>query len=165
MGSYESFRDVPTWARWSGMLRRVPGLGSMWPTVARQLAPAKPKLRGLLRHGGNLPGAYFLRRGALPAPRAARPDRAGARRRGLAAYSPVADAEESLAAVVTNGEGLDPWLTVHILESTQYMRNQLLRDSDWASMAPLSRAAGPARRRVAAGAAGVVRLRARTQPG
>jgi asparagine synthase (glutamine-hydrolysing) len=24
---------------------------------------------------------------------------------------------------------------VHLLESTQYMRNQLLRDSDWASMA------------------------------
>ena len=27
------------------------------------------------------------------------------------------------------------WEAVHLMESTQYMRNQLLRDSDWASMA------------------------------
>jgi asparagine synthase (glutamine-hydrolysing) len=29
----------------------------------------------------------------------------------------------------------DPWLAVHLMESRQYLRNQLLRDADWAGMA------------------------------
>ena len=39
------------------------------------------------------------------------------------------------AALAVNGQGGDPWRAVHALETARYMRNQLLRDSDWASMA------------------------------
>ncbi len=45
----------------------------------------------------------------------------------------MADAARALAA--GNGRAADPWTAVHLLESARYMRNQLLRDSDWASMA------------------------------
>ena len=54
---------------------------------------------------------------------------------GLAAYDPVADASKCLAGGEDTNGSLDPWEAVHRMESTQYMRNQLLRDSDWASMA------------------------------
>lgn len=51
---------------------------------------------------------------------------------GLAAYDPVRDAAQRLDHIDIAG---DAWKAVHILESAHYMRNQLLRDSDWASMA------------------------------
>jgi asparagine synthase (glutamine-hydrolysing) len=127
-GSYPSFRDVPHLAQLARRARRVPGLAALWPGLAGLLAPSRPKLRGLLRCGGTLPGAYFLRRGLfLPEelPGLIGKDRAD---EGLAAYDPVADA----AAAV---DGADSWLAVHALETARYMRNQLLRDSDWASMA------------------------------
>jgi asparagine synthase (glutamine-hydrolysing) len=133
-GSYPSFHDVPAAvraARWAG---RVPGLAAAWPPLAR-LAGARPKLRGLPRFGRTLPGAYFLRRGLfLPEELPALIGRERAAE-GLAAYDPVADAAAALDADRGTGTGSDPWIAVHSLETALYMRNQLLRDSDWASMA------------------------------
>jgi asparagine synthase (glutamine-hydrolysing) len=126
-GSYPSFRDVPRWQRWSGRAEGMPGVRGAWSALARVLA--RPKLRGLDRYGGSLAGAYFLRRGLfLPEelPALIGPEAAD---RGLAAYDPIADAQR-----VLGGES-DPWLAVHRLESGLYLRNQLLRDADWASMA------------------------------
>jgi asparagine synthase (glutamine-hydrolysing) len=144
-GSYPSFADVPRGARAARWGRRLPGLGAAWPAVAARLAPSRPKLGGLLRHGATLAGSYFLRRALfLPAelPALMGADLAAA---GLAAYDPIADAGAKLAAraapprpaaTANGGRGaIDPWLAVQAMESGQYMRNQLLRDSDWASMA------------------------------
>ena len=39
------------------------------------------------------------------------------------------------AAALDGMNGVDFWTSVHALETARYMRNQLLRDSDWASMA------------------------------
>jgi asparagine synthase (glutamine-hydrolysing) len=128
-GSYPSFRDVPRAVATVQRLGRLPGLAAAWPAFAR-LAAGRPKLRGLLRYGRTLPGAYFLRRALfLPEelPALIGRDRA---EEGLAAYDPMADA----AAVDPIG-AIDPWIAVHILETAHYMRNQLLRDADWASMA------------------------------
>jgi asparagine synthase (glutamine-hydrolysing) len=128
-GGYGSFATVPRWAHWARALDRVPGLGAIWPQVAR-LHSTKPKLAGLLKHGTSLPGAYFLLRGIfLPSdlPALLGPELA---REGLEAYDPLADCGKFL------GESRRAeWEAVHLMESTQYMRNQLLRDSDWASMA------------------------------
>jgi len=50
-------------------------------------------------------------------------------------------AERGLAELATSfpgsieRDGEDPWIRVHQLESRAYMRNQLLRDTDWAAMA------------------------------
>jgi asparagine synthase (glutamine-hydrolysing) len=126
-GSYPSFRDVPAVVRTVRRTAWVPGLAAAWSA----LPLSRPKLRGLLRYGGTLPGAYFLRRGLfLPEemPGLIGRDRA---EEGLAAYDPVADA----AAALDGMSGADPWTAVHALETARYMRNQLLRDSDWASMA------------------------------
>jgi asparagine synthase (glutamine-hydrolysing) len=129
-GSYPSFADVPRLARMARWGRRVPGLATLWPPLARRCAPSRPKLAGLLRHGASLPGSYFLRR-ALFLPEEL-PDLMGrdAAAAGLAAYDPIADAARRL-----DGAGRDPWVAVHRMEAAQYMRNQLLRDADWASMA------------------------------
>jgi asparagine synthase (glutamine-hydrolysing) len=138
-GGYASFPEVPRWSRWARVLDRVPGLGLSWPVLSK-LRPATPKLAGLLDHGTTLPGAYFLRRALyLPSdlPRLVGTDLA---REGLEAYDPVADCAKYLGAVEGlaaegHGSAASDWEAVHLMESTQYMRNQLLRDSDWASMA------------------------------
>jgi asparagine synthase (glutamine-hydrolysing) len=142
-GSYPSFADVPRGARAARWARRVPGLTAAWPALAARLAPGRPKLAGLLRHGATLPGSYFLRRALflpeeLPALMGAEAAAAG-----LAAYDPVADAGKLLhgiddmaaTAAGDRGPAAGAWLAVQLMESSQYMRNQLLRDSDWASMA------------------------------
>jgi asparagine synthase (glutamine-hydrolysing) len=137
-GSYPSFVDVPRGARAARWARRVPGLAAAWPALAAGLVPARPKLAGLLRYGATLPGSYFLRRALflpeeLPALMGAEAAAAG-----LALYDPVGDAGKlpPVPAHPVNGHGaLDPWARVQVMESSQYMRNQLLRDSDWASMA------------------------------
>jgi len=128
-GSYPSFRDVPRWNAFARAAAKLPGAASAWSGLAR--SSSRPKLRGLLRYGESLPGAYFLRRGLfLPEelPALLGDDLA---REGLAAYDPIADAARALG----DSAARDPWLAVHHLESAMYLRNQLLRDSDWASLA------------------------------
>jgi len=128
-GGYGTFPSVPRWSRGARTLSRVPGLGLAWPQLAR-MRPSAPKLTGLLEYGSSLPGAYFWRRSLyLPSdlPRLLGADLA---RDALEAYDPVADCGKYL------GDSCDSeWEAIHLMESTQYMRNQLLRDSDWASMA------------------------------
>jgi asparagine synthase (glutamine-hydrolysing) len=132
-GSYPSFAGVPRLERAARRAGRIPGIGALWPAVAKALAPDRPKLAGLLRHGRTLPGAYFLRRGLfLPEELPGLIGRDAAAE-GLRRYDPVADAARVLAAA--NGHAADGWTAVHALETARYMRNQLLRDSDWASMA------------------------------
>jgi len=132
-GSYPSFRDVPRLALLARRLGRLPGLPAAWPSLARTVSSGRPKLQGLLRYGRTLAGAYFLRRGLfLPEELPGLIGRDAASE-GLRSYDPVADAARALAA--GNGRAADAWTAVHHLESARYMRNQLLRDSDWASMA------------------------------
>jgi len=129
-GSYPSFHDVPALVKTARALRWLPGLPAVWPALARGFAPGRPKLKGLARLGRTLPGAYFLRRGLfLPDELPALMGREAAAE-GLRAYEPVADATAALGS----NDG-DPWTAVHVLETALYMRNQLLRDADWASMA------------------------------
>ncbi len=127
-GSYPSFRDVPAFERAARRIGRLPGLAAAWPGLAR-LAADRPKLPGLLRYGGSRAGAYFLRRGLfLPEELPALLGRETAEE-GLRRCDPIAAA----ASVLSPGE--DPWIDVHRLETALYMRHQLLRDADWASMA------------------------------
>jgi asparagine synthase (glutamine-hydrolysing) len=132
LGGYPSFRDVPRISAWAGRLARVPGAQRAWPALATGFAPSRPKLRGLVRYGASLAGAYFLRRGLFLPEELPALLGSDVVAEGLAAYDPVAHAERALvdAAVARDG-----WFAVHHLETAQYMRNQLLRDADWASMA------------------------------
>jgi asparagine synthase (glutamine-hydrolysing) len=131
-GGYPSFRAVPRMARAAGLPGRIPGLGR---GVRRLLTPwlrhvprVHPKLAGTLEYGHTTAGAYFLKR-ALFMPWEL-PD--------LLPADVVRDGLEQLAPQLERPLAPTPrsaWAQVAVLESTQYMRNQLLRDTDWASMA------------------------------
>lgn len=128
-GGYPSFRDVPLWVRWLGWARHLP---TMAERVGRTLGrvASHPKAQGLLRYGATWSGAYFMRRGlympwelaaAAPSWMPADPDA-------------LAESLHGLEALLAPDPGSDH-ARVATLESGAYMRNQLLRDSDWASMA------------------------------
>ncbi len=127
-GSYPSFHDVPALERAARRLGRLPGFTAAWPGLAR-IAADRPKLPGLVRYGRSTAGAYFLRRALfLPDELPALLGRDAAEE-GLRLYDPI----RAAASLLRPGE--DPWLGVHRMETALYMRHQLLRDSDWASMA------------------------------
>ena len=140
LGGYPSFADVPRWRRRAVLLDWVPGLAGIWPPLARSRFPERPKLAGLLRFGTSAAGAYYLRRGLfLPSEWEAMRVTAAGRPLDLAdAYDPGLDAWEHLREGIlgpTRGLLKDPWRAVHRMESTIYLRHQLLRDADWAGMA------------------------------
>ncbi len=136
-GGYASFRQVPVWARQANLLSKIPGLPSLWPRLARATRPGQPKLADMLRYGTSIPGAYYLWRGLFLPEQL--PDVLGKEmaQAGLAGYDPVVDARRNLTGKRTglDSNESDGWCQVRIMETNHYMRNQLLRDSDWASMA------------------------------
>lgn len=138
-GGYGSFRQVPEWAWRSGLLKRIPGLPLLWPGLARALRSSQPKTTGILRWGGSLPGAYLLRRGLyLPEELPGLIGKEMAES-GLSAYDPITSTTRCLEDRWYVGQdpdlANDDWQRVQSMEACQYMRNQLLRDADWASMA------------------------------
>jgi asparagine synthase (glutamine-hydrolysing) len=138
-GGYRSFRDLPRLRRWARRLAAVPGAPALWPRLAHALAPRLPKLPALLELGGSFAGAYVLRRALfLPDEIDALLAALGLAERARRAYDPAHDAWTRLAEA-TLGEPTrllaDGWQAVHRLESALYLKNQLLRDADWAGMA------------------------------
>jgi asparagine synthase (glutamine-hydrolysing) len=130
-GGYSNFQALPTWVRSFAWAGKVPTLGR----AARSLLAGRvdrfvsPKAAGLLELGGTYGGAYLLRRGLFmpwELPAQLGNDLA---RNGLAELS----LPRSLDALIAPLKS--PFLRVSALETLLYMRNQLLRDADWASMA------------------------------
>ncbi len=133
-GGYPSFSQVP---RLASKLR-LPGALPLIPQAFRRVASAllsiKPGLNqkwaGLLEYGRSIEGAYLLRRGLLmpwELPSLMGKDMA---EEGLRQLEPL----DWLSSMLQPRPASD-FGKVATLESTVYMRNQLLRDSDWASMA------------------------------
>ncbi len=134
LGGYPSFMDVPRWRRRFGVLSRVPGLSFLGRTAIGRVAPGfsrtRPKALGLLEYSGTWAGAYLLRRGLfLPNELPDVMDREIARE-GLRRLKPLRRLAASLVPDPKSGMA-----RVCVLESAHYMRNQLLRDADWAGMA------------------------------
>jgi asparagine synthase (glutamine-hydrolysing) len=132
LGGYPSFRGAERLRRRARRLARLPGLTALWPPLARWLTPRRPKVAGVLRHGGSLAGAWFLHRG-LHLPEEL-PRTAG----GAPLHDPLLAAWERLSDAILGPVGgllADPFRAVHRMEWSIYLRNQLLRDADWAGMA------------------------------
>jgi len=130
-GSYPSFRQVPRLVK---LMRRTP-VGERTGLLLRRLTQPvasilpSPKYASLAEYGHSLSGAFLLRR-ALHMPWE------------LPGLMNPAMAKEGLEELATidrldaSIDGLDSdRLAVSALEMQWYMRNQLLRDADWAGMA------------------------------
>ncbi|MFL5616094.1 MAG: asparagine synthase (glutamine-hydrolyzing) [Gemmatimonadaceae bacterium] len=129
-GGYSSFHEVPRLQHFVGL---VPNAKPVGRAIRRAVAPfagaiTSPKYAGVVEYGSTLGGAYLLRRGlflpwelqtVLP------PEMA---REGLGDLD-----IESRLADTSFGLRSDRF-RISALEGSWYMRNQLLRDTDWASM-------------------------------
>lgn len=132
-GGYPSFHDIPRWVRMCAIPSRIPLLGDLIRAFASSPitsdSPLSPKAFGLIKYGGSYPGAYFLRRGLfMPWELEALMDSETARE-GLHRLAPVQYIDSHL-----HPDPGDAFARVATLESSLYLRNQLLRDTDWASM-------------------------------
>jgi asparagine synthase (glutamine-hydrolysing) len=131
-GSYPSFREIPRAVRslrpfsfsafqpFSFFFRVVSA-----PVLKRLTSP---KYAGLLEYGGTYGGAYLLRRSMFMPWELPEVLDADLVRDGWARLQTLTRLEETTQAIQS------PYLRVAALEMGWYMRSQLLRDTDWASM-------------------------------
>jgi asparagine synthase (glutamine-hydrolysing) len=133
-GGYTSFRDIPRWIPLTRAFARVPHLGNVLAELnsilARSSRHVSPKMGEIVRYGSSYAGAYLVKRGrflAAELPEIVGPDIA---REGLQRL----DLLRLIERTITPDPGT-PYARVTALESSLYLRNQLLRDMDWASMA------------------------------
>lgn len=130
-GGYNTFSQVPSLVRGIGTIPGIAGAGSL---VRALMAPFggslyPPKAAGLLEYSSDYGDAYLLRRALyMPweLPAVLGPDMA---REGLSALKARERLNAGPAAIKSPGG------KVAALEMCWYMRNQLLRDADWAGMA------------------------------
>jgi asparagine synthase (glutamine-hydrolysing) len=135
LGGYQSFQSLPRWTSTLAIPSRIPLLGDLFHAALSRLTshvPAlSPKLSGMLRYGASYAGAYLLKRGLfLPEELPAVMGRDMAAE-GLRRLDPLSALNRPLQGRTWRGAGF----RVSALESSHYMRNQLLRDTDWAGMA------------------------------
>jgi asparagine synthase (glutamine-hydrolysing) len=130
-GGYSSFRKIPRFVRAARVPSKVPGLPAAVDGVYRALRSSKssPKSGLVLKYCGTYAGAYLMKRGVfmpeeLPSvlPRAIVEE--GLRRLDLLSH---------IREALTPDPG-SPFARVATLESSYFMRDQLLRDIDWTSM-------------------------------
>lgn len=133
LGGYSSFRQIPQLVRALRVAGSVPFAGR---ALRRLLAPVTaemglhPKAAGLLEFGGSYAGAYLLKRGLFmpwELDSLLDPDLAAI---GLQRLAPMGCLNRALSPQLPTA-----FARVSVLEASFYMRNQLLRDMDWASMA------------------------------
>ena len=133
LGGYPSFRDIPRWVRTLQVPSRIPLLGIGLRHLGKPLVERlrlHPKLAGLPEYGGTYAGAYLLKRGLyLPWELGEVLDH-DTIEEGLRRLGPL-----KLIKAQLQGRSKQPFARVATLESSLYLRNQLLRDADWAGMA------------------------------
>jgi asparagine synthase (glutamine-hydrolysing) len=139
-GGYPSFRDIPSTVHKLRPANAVPWLGRGWRVVSSAAIArfTSPKYASLLEYGGTWGGAYLLRRALfmpweLPKFMDAELVRTGWRDLGsLEQMNALARSVDKLPGA--EGPQVD-FLKVAALETSSFLRSQLLRDSDWAGMA------------------------------
>jgi len=130
-GGYPSFRQVPRMAAMLRPFRGIPFLGKAFRAVSAPLLRSltSPKYAGLLEYGGSCGGAYLLRRGMYMPWELPELMEGEMVREGWSELQTLSRLEDTVRGVA------DGYRKVSALETCWYMRNQLLRDTDWASMA------------------------------
>lgn len=130
-GGYSSFRDVPRMAKWLSPFHIIPDLGRLFRWVSAPVLKhlTSPKYAGLLEYGGTNGGAYLLRRGLFMPWEL--PEILGDKiaREGWEELRPLLRLEQTIRGATSDR------IRMSAFEMSWYMRNQLLRDADWAGMA------------------------------
>jgi asparagine synthase (glutamine-hydrolysing) len=130
-GSYPSFREIPELVRLLSPFRFFPNFGRMFRWISAPVMKhlTSPKYAGLLEYGGTYGGAYLLRRGFFMPWEL--PEILGDKivREGWEELQPLMRLEQTVHGAASDR------VRVSALEMSWYMRNQLLRDTDWAGMA------------------------------
>jgi len=127
---YQLASQIPRAQRRNRVLAGIPGMRLLLKSVIGAFPAGKlhPKGKGAPDLMGSIEGEYLLRRGLflpneLPALMGADQAREGVERLG------------GWLVGIPKAKAVNPAGAVCMLDSTLYLRNQLLRDSDWASMA------------------------------
>ena len=137
-GGYPSFQQIP---RTVHMLKLLPP-GTMLGRGLRMLSAktlsrfSSPKYAGLLEYGGSIPGAYLLRRSLFmpwELPEFLDADLVQEGWRKLASLEEMERLLEPIEKI--QSRTMQEFMKISALEMSLYMRSQLLRDADWASMA------------------------------
>jgi asparagine synthase (glutamine-hydrolysing) len=134
-GGYPSFRQIPRLIKWGKRF----SFANSWGLVAeglitRAMMPAiPPKAAGLLSHANNTARAYLLRRALHLEDELKLVFDESWVDEGLERLRTCSALTESISALDATGNTIHA--QVAALETCWYMRNQLLRDTDWSSMA------------------------------
>ena len=129
-GGYPSFKQIPRLVSGLNMFNNIPSFGRGFRYFSAPILKhfTSPKYAGLLEYGGTYGGSYLLRRGLhMPWELPELLDGEMVRE-GWNDLKTLTHLNDTYAGLT------DSRLIVSSLETSWYMRNQLLRDLDWASM-------------------------------
>jgi asparagine synthase (glutamine-hydrolysing) len=133
-GGYSTFRIIPRFVRAFGAFKHLPAAASVFKRVhgriARDPARFSPKTAYTLRYCTSYEGAYLMKRGLFLPEEVASVVGGELACEGLKRLGIL----DRIREAITPDPGT-PYARVAALESALFMRNQLLRDIDWASMA------------------------------
>jgi asparagine synthase (glutamine-hydrolysing) len=133
-GGYSTFRNIPRFVRTFGAFKHTPFAASAFRRIYSRIAPHKtrfsPKTAYTLKYCTSYEGAYLMKRGLFLPDEVASIAGEEVAREGLKRLNPV----ETIRGTITPDPGT-PFARIAAMESALLLRNQLLRDIDWASMA------------------------------
>jgi len=133
-GGYSTFRTIPRFVRAVRPFRRMPRIASAFrracTIIARDPTRFSPKTPYTLQYCTSYEGAYLMKRGLFLPEELASIIGAEIAREGLERLQML----DRIREAITPDPG-SPFARIAAMESSLLLRNQLLRDIDWASMA------------------------------
>jgi len=134
-GGYTTFRVIPRFVRAFSMFRHMPNAAKAFERMHRNVvgnenARFSPKTAHTLKYCHSYEGAYLMKRGLYLPEELSSVLGAELAREGLKRLKIL----DRIRDVITPDPGT-PFARVAAMETALFMRNQLLRDLDWASMA------------------------------
>jgi asparagine synthase (glutamine-hydrolysing) len=131
-GGYSSFEEIPRITRNYSIPSRVPFLGDMTKMFGYLLLgnSADPKSLGVVKYGGNYASAWMLQRGVFLPYELKGVLSNKCVNEGLKRLEPMKHIQSAMGEQIESA-----YPRISAMETALYMRNQLLRDADWAGSA------------------------------
>jgi len=130
-GGYSSFKQIPKLVNLISKIKLIPGIDKAFHKITSSILndSISPKYAGLIEYGGSFSSAYFMRRAFFM------PWELGQILDEAIINEGLLRLKTDIKLTSTINGIQDSHLKISALETNWYMRNQLLRDSDWAGMA------------------------------